>query len=605
MKNLFPFTRKNLHVFFTVVLLSSSFVFTSCDDDDDDEVMIQPTTNIVGTAQSLPALSTLTSAIVAAGLDTALSGPGPFTVFAPNNAAFDKLDPATLNTIVSTPSLLTALLQYHVVSGEVKSNGLSNGAVPTLLSSQNIDVSISGGTVSLNGNSNVTAADLETTNGVIHIIDEVLIPDNFITQTITDLAINNSNFSILVDILTMPEFSDILAAASNIQSDLTVFAPTNDAFVNLLGALNKSSLDEIPVGILKEIVSYHILGTSVMSTELSDGMTAPTLLDGESIMVDLSNGVMINNSNVIAADVEAVNGVIHGIDNVLIPSYVAQALGTISEVYLFNNDFSILSAAIRKAGLLETVSTAQDITVFAPNDDAFMKAGITSLDGLDAEALTPILLYHVLGAKVMAAGLPADGMATTLNGEKIFLGYLTNSVLINGLTTITGTDIEMSNGVIHTIDKTLTPPAHNVVDIAVALSQMEMNAEFTVLVSLLTDSRFAAITETIINAEDITVFAPTDAAFADIENVIPTLSDAQIANILTYHAAGTRAFSTDLSNGMNVDMVSGENITININAGAVSIMDKSGAADANVLEVNIHGSNGVIHVIDKVLIPTL
>jgi transforming growth factor-beta-induced protein len=194
-------------------------------------------------------------------------------------------------------------------------------------------------------------------------------------------------------------------------------------------------------------------------------------------------------------------------------------------------------------------------------------------------------------------------MVQTVNGEKIFLGYLTNSILINGLTTITGTDIEMSNGVIHTIDRTLTPPAIDVVDIAVALSQMETGAEFTVLVSLLTDPRFAAITQIIREAGDITIFAPTDAAFAEISATIETLSDDQITKVLTYHAFMGRAFSTAITDQLSIEMVNQENITFNLGANGVSISDMSNGEDANILEVNIQGSNGVIHVIDKVLIP--
>lgn len=601
MKIKIAFIRKHLRIFFTVVTLTSLFVFVSCDDDDDNKVP-QPTANIVEYISSQPIFDTLETAILTAGLETVLSGDGPFTVFAPSNEAFNNLDPTTLNTILSTPELLTSLLQYHVVSGKVSSSDLSNGDVPTLLAGQTVNVDLSNG-VTLNGASKVFQADIKATNGYVHIIDQVLIPEGFITQTITDLAVANSNFTILVDILLMPEFSDILAAASDIGSDLTVFAPTDDAFVNLLGALNKTSLDEIPVGILKEIVSYHILGTSVMSTELSNGMMAPTLLTGESVTVDLSSGVKIDNASVVAPDVKAVNGVIHGIDTVLLPSYVIEALGTVSEVYLFNTDYTILAAAIRKAELLETISTNDAITIFVPNNDAFAAAGITSLDDLTAEQLAPIILYHAVAGNVKAADLPADGMVQTVNGEKIFLGYLTNSILINGLTTITGTDIEMSNGVIHTIDRILTPPAIDVVDIAVALSQMETGAEFTVLVSLLTDPRFAAITQIIREAGDITIFAPTDAAFAEISETIETLSDDQITKVLTYHAFMGRAFRTAITDQLSIEMVNQENITFNLGANGVSISDMSNGEDANILEVNIQGSNGVIHVIDKVLIP--
>jgi transforming growth factor-beta-induced protein len=423
------------------------------------------------------------------------------------------------------------------------------------------------------------------------------------TLTIVEIAAGASDFSTLVSILSLPELSDLLSAASDPDSELTVFAPNNTAFGNLLTALGKSSVSELPISLVREIIEYHIVGAKVLSTQLTNG-PVNTLLTNEFVTVDLTSGVKINSSNVIAADLEATNGVIHGIDAVLLPSFVTSALGSISETFMFDNDYTILTEALRTANLLNTVSTTQGLTLFAPSNDAFVAAGITSLDGLDAAALSPILLYHVLGAKVLSSELPADGVATTLSdNQNIYLGYLTNSVLINGLTQITEVDIEKSNGVVHKINRTLVPPAPNVIDIAVALSQAE-NPEFTVLVSLLTSPAYSGITQAIIDSDNITVFAPTDAAFAEISATIATLTEEQISDVLLYHAVGARVFSTDLSDGQVVGMLNTQDITVNIGTDGVSLTDTTAEA-ANVVEVNIQGSNGVIHVIDKVLIPSL
>ena len=588
-----------------VILLALPFTITSCDDDDDNNGP-SSSDNIVEIAQQTPELSTLVDALVAANLTGALSGDGPFTVFAPTNDAFAKLDPTTLNTIISTPSLLTSLLQYHVVAAEAFSSDLTNGPVQTLLSGQTVNVTIAGGTVTLNGSSTVTEADIDASNGVIHIIDEVLIPDDFFAQTIVQLAAGNPDFSTLVAALSKPELSDLLAAANDPTSDLTVFAPTNAAFDATLAALGKSSIDEIPVELLREIVTYHILGGATFSNELMDG-EVETLLPGESVTVDTSNGVMINQATVIAADVQAVNGVIHAVDGVLLPSYVSISIGTVAEVVLFENDFTVLAAALRKADLLETVATTDNITVFAPDNAAFVAAGITSLDGLEAEDLIPILTYHVLGAKVLSTELPASGIAQTLAGGNIYLGYLFNSrVLINGLTEIKAVDIEKSNGVIHVIDRTLVPPAPNVVEIALALADQGEDSEFTVLTSLLASDEYSDITQALIDAENVTVFAPTDAAFADIADLIPNLTEDEISTILTYHAAGARVFSYNLVEGQEVIMLNGQTLKVkSIIDDLIVLEDKSGGDDAIVVEVNVHGSNGVIHAVDKVLIPTL
>jgi len=605
MKKLNSIFAKHTRVMFSILMISMSLFVVSCNDDDDDDQMTE-SKNIVEVAQSNPDLSTLVSAIVAAELDNVLATGGPFTVFAPTNEAFSKLDSEVLNNIISTPSLLTALLQYHVVSGKVTSSQLSNGPVSTLLSGQSINVDLSGGMVTLNGTSMVTSADVDASNGVIHIIDEVLLPEDFSAQTIVQIAASNPDFSILVSALSKPELSDLLAAANDPTQDLMVFAPNNAAFNAVLDALGKSSIDDLPVGLLKEIVQYHIVGGAQMSNELTNGLL-PTLLPNENLTVDVSSGVMINDSEVIAADIKAINGVIHAVDAVLLPSYAAAAVGTISEVILFDPNYTILVAALQKAELLETLSTADDLTLFAPDNAGFIAAGITSLDGLDKEALTPILLYHVLGQKVLSTQLPADGMVTTLSSDQMmYLGYLNNNVvLINGLTKITGVDMEKSNGVVHMIDRTLVPPAGDVVDIAIAMADMGDDSEFTVLVSLLASDTYSDVTTALKAAENVTVFAPTDAAFGDISDVIATLTEDQIRKVLQYHAAPARVFSTDLVDGQVIGMLSGETVMVNKGTDMISLTDKSGAADAKIIEVNVQGSNGVIHVIDKVLIPTL
>ena len=588
------------------VLFMAIPLFTlSCSDDDDDNGTSDK--NIVEIAQQTPDLSTLVGALVATGLDDALSGPGPYTVFAPTNAAFDKVDDDILNNIIANPALLTSLLQYHVVSGDVMSSDLTNGPVQTLLSGQTIDVDISNG-VTLNGSSNVTSADIDASNGVIHIIDEVLFPEDFYAMTLAQIVAGSEDHTILLSALAKPELAGLLAAANDPTQDLTVFAPTDDAFTAVLGVLGKESIDDIPVALLNEIVSYHILGSAVTSDQLTNG-DVETILPGESVTVDITDGVKINNANVTAADLKAVNGVAHVVDAVLLPSYVAYSVGTVAEVVLFENDFTILAGALRKADLLETVATAPALTVFAPDNAGFVAAGITNLDDYTAEQLTNVLTYHVIGSVVKAADLPASGIAETLNGN-IYLGYLFNGgVLINGLSNVKldKIDIEKDNGVIHVIDRVIQgPPAPNVVEIAALLSDAGEASEFTVLVTLLTDPAYSDIADAIIAEDNITVFAPTDEAFGAIADILPTLTEDQVKSVLTYHAAGARVFAEDLNEGDNLTMLNLQDVRVkSIIDDLIVLEDKSGADDATVIIKNVHGSNGVIHAINKVLIPNL
>lgn len=272
--------------------------------------------------------SILVSALQKADLVDALSGEGPFTVFAPTNDAFVKLLGElgiTAEQLLNHPQLSEVLL-YHVVSGKVMSTDLSNGMKAGTLLGEEIMVDISSG-VKINS-SNVTAADVEATNGVIHIIDTVLVPSSFkldaesLPKTVVDIALSSSDFSMLVSLL---QKADLVGALQG-EGPFTVFAPTNEAFEKLLSALGISASDLMNQPDLAKVLLYHVESGKVMSGDLSDGLKAPTL-NGEELMFDLKDGVKVNTSSVVAADIESENGVVHVIDSVLVPSnFVYQAV---------------------------------------------------------------------------------------------------------------------------------------------------------------------------------------------------------------------------------------------------------------------------------------
>lgn len=279
--------------------------------------------------------SILVAALQKAELVGALQGEGPFTVFAPTNAAFEKLLASlgiTAEDLLNHPQLKEVLL-YHVVSGQVLSTDLSNGMTAPTLSGENIKVDLSSG-VKINSSS-VTTADVMATNGVIHIIDSVLVPSTFklnpepaVPATVVDVALSNSDFSILVAAL---QKSDLVGALQG-EGPFTVFAPTNAAFEKLLAALNISASDLMNQPDLAKVLLYHVVSGKVMSTDLSNGLEAATL-NGESVKFDLISGVKVNQSGVTAADIEAGNGVIHVIDTVLVPqNFTYQAVEEQSDI---------------------------------------------------------------------------------------------------------------------------------------------------------------------------------------------------------------------------------------------------------------------------------
>ncbi|NCB36046.1 MAG: fasciclin domain-containing protein, partial [Clostridia bacterium] len=263
----------------------------------------------------------LTAALETAGLTEALQGEGPFTVFAPTDAAFENLLSAlsiSAEDLLAQPQLADVLL-YHVVAGEVMSGDLQNGMTAETLGGQMITVDLSEG-VKINTSAVITA-DIKASNGVIHVIDTVLIPETFQLASATaplpsivDIAVSNPDFSILVAALAKAELVEALQA----EGPFTVFAPTNAAFEALLGELGITAEELLGQPQLADVLLYHVVSGAVLSTDLQNGMTAETL-GGQSITVDLTDGVKINKSAVEIADIQASNGVIHVIDSVLIP----------------------------------------------------------------------------------------------------------------------------------------------------------------------------------------------------------------------------------------------------------------------------------------------
>jgi transforming growth factor-beta-induced protein len=393
--------------------------------------------------------------------------------------------------------------------------------------------------------------------------------------------------------------------------DFTVFAPTNTAFANLLGVIGQSNPDNIPNDVVRRILLNHVLsGARVESTDITNGLTASTALSANDILTFgvAGGGVTVNGANVTNADVMASNGIIHIVDGVLVPALELSIVNTVVEPAYFSIDFEILTEAVVTAGLLETlIDPEADLTVFAPTDAAFEAAGITSLDGLTADDLTPILTYHVLGSEVKAADLPstAGGFATTVTslGGDFYLTNNANGVFINGNSEVVATDIDQDNGVVHVINRTLIPASADIVGVAVA-------AGFSDLAAALTE---AGLVDAVSSPNGpFTVFAPTNDAFQALytalgidgpEDIDPLLGDGTLSAVLTYHVLQGRVFSSDLSDGLMPTTLQGGDFTINVGS-TVTLTDKDpDVADPTVTSTDVLATNGVIHVIDGILLP--
>ena len=784
--------------------------------------------SVVDVIVNSPNHNTLETAVVTAGLVPTLQDTGPFTVFAPTDDAFAALPAGTLSALLSDIPALTDVLLYHVANGKVMSSDLNGVQTIKSLSGKDITVVVLNGNVYIN-NAKVTVADVVADNGVVHVIDAVLLPPASLPKTVVDIIGNSPDHVNLSFALSVAGLDDDLQAVG----PFTVFAPTDAAFK----AIPKEVLDALFVNSaeLKKILLNHVVGAKAMSSNLSNGQKIKTLF-GKDVTVSITaEGVFVNNAKVSVTDLEAENGVVHVIDavmtpapdvkivesaskgkiitdangrtlyffsrdvngnslctggclnnwpvfyaenpvtgdglnpadfgsidrgsgvmqttykgwplyyyvndnqsgnmngdgligkwfvakpdysvmivdnqltglngvnykgdytpgdeiiqyfvddkgrtlytwkndkfntnkftksdfsnngvwpiyeesDVIIPSVLKKSdFGVINvfgkdqltykgwPLYYFGQDMMVrgnnkgvsvpspgtwpvpvkdmkspkhstvvdivvnsenhttLEAAVVAAGLVETLQGAGPFTVFAPTDAAFAALPAGTVEALlaDIPALTNILTYHVAGAKAMSSSLTNGQKVVTFQGKPVTVTINENGVFINNAK-VTVADIEADNGVVHVIDAILIPSSlpSTVVDIVVN------SADHTTLEAAVVA---AGLVETLQGEGPFTVFAPTDAAFAALPagTVEALLADIPaLTNILTYHVAGAKAMSTDLSNGQKVVTVQGTEITVTINENGVFINN------AKVTVADIEADNGVVHVIDAVLLPT-
>ncbi len=276
---------------------------------------------------------------------------------------------------------------------------------------------------------------------------------------IVDTAIADGRFTTLVAAVQAAELVETLKG----EGPFTVFAPTDDAFAALPEGTLESLLLPENKQTLTDILLYHVVAGKVMAADVT-GLSSATTVLGEDVTVKVDMGnVYINEAKVIITDIETSNGVIHVIDAVILPpaEEAAETPGTIVDIAVADGRFTTLVAAVQAAELVETLSGEGPFTVFAPTDDAFAKLPAGTLDSLllpeNKQALTDILLYHVVAGKVMAADVTGLTSATTVLGQDFTITIRDGKVFLNDTVEVIITDIEASNGVIHVIDTVLLP----------------------------------------------------------------------------------------------------------------------------------------------------
>ena len=277
---------------------------------------------------------------------------------------------------------------------------------------------------------------------------------------------------------------------------------------------------------------------------------------------------------------------------------------TITGAVVANANFSSLETAVVRANLAATLSGAGPFTVFAPDNAAFAAAGLTdaAINGTTPTALANILLYHTIGARIAAADVPAgpNAKVITASGDSIFVTRNANGVFVNGIP-VAQANIEASNGIIHRIGTVLQPPVGTTVQTAIAVSGGDTGLDS--LVVAVTTAGIAPV----LNSNILTVFAPTNRAFRDLLSALSLTRVSQIplatlTAVLTYHVVPGRAFSSDLRAG-SLGMFAGGNTTVALGTGATIRGNGNGGNASNIIKTNVVTRTGVVHVIDRVLLP--
>jgi len=587
-----------------LAVVSFAAVLGACGNSDDPH---QPT--VVGVAQADARFSILVEAVTAADLATTLSGTGPYTVFAPTNDAFAALLTElglTKAQLLADKALLTAVLTYHVLPAKVlKADVPAGKAISTVQGGIFKVDSVSNGLVITDGRnrkSNITATDIAASNGVVHVVDKVLLPAN---KNIVQTAQSLPQFSVLVEAVLAANLQGTLSG----NGPFTVFAPTNAAFTAALTELgiSKEALFA-DTALLSKILTYHVVPGRVLKADVPVG-NAITTVEGQSFTVDVSLAItdrLGRKANIVATDTLAGNGVVHVIDKVILPSDITlpaqrnavQALQALPQ-------FSTLVEAVVAANLQDTLAGAGPFTVFAPTNDAFAallaELGVTKAALLaDKALLTAVLQFHVLPAQVLRADVPLGKAITPLAGGVFKIDATGNGLVVtdgrNRKANLVFTDLRTKNGVIHALDKVLLPPDKNIVQTAQALP------DFSILVEAVVA---ADLQGTLSGPGPLTVFAPTNAAFAALLNELGISKAALLANkplltkVLTYHVVTGRVLKADVPVGAPITTVEGETFAVDQ---TLAITDQR-ARKANITATDVLASNGVIHVIDKVILP--
>eukprot|EP01098_Paradermamoeba_levis_P010751 TRINITY_DN452_c0_g1_i5.p1 TRINITY_DN452_c0_g1~~TRINITY_DN452_c0_g1_i5.p1 ORF type:complete len:618 (+),score=226.80 TRINITY_DN452_c0_g1_i5:208-1854(+) len=506
----------------------------------------------------------------------ALYSQASLTVFIPSQKALDALGPNKLRTYAFTENAgpTGQILRYWVVRGRALARDLKNGQTLTTAQGQSLTVSITNGQVFINGLL-VSTADVAATNGVIHVVDGLLEP-----LDIGSFLRGNPNYKTLTSLLGTAG----LSLPRN--GVFTLFAPTDNAFAGLPRGVAEKLLAD-PQRLRATLLSHVYNG---QLTQFVKGTSFPSLQFGQALDVNVKScGTYINGARITGTFFPALNGFVFQVDSVI----TLKDLLTVATGLGHTTFVAAVRASIGVVGNISAPFVPR--TVFVPTNAAFQ--GVPNLATLllaqNARTLTEVVNYHVVPDEEIYAGKIINTTAITANNRHLLtLSTNVSGVFVNGLARVVTADLITSNAIGHVVNVVLLPRT---------ISQIL--ADNSVFNFASTFNLYKLINFTAINSTRFTVFAPTESAFnaltaAQLANIQRT--PALALQIISYHVVPFASCSVQWTNGLQLPTLLGSNNVLNV---TLTNGQRYKVNDANVVLVDHVATNGVVHVIDKILLP--
>eukprot|EP00931_Biecheleriopsis_adriatica_P006335 TRINITY_DN10774_c0_g1_i2.p1 TRINITY_DN10774_c0_g1~~TRINITY_DN10774_c0_g1_i2.p1 ORF type:complete len:643 (+),score=148.45 TRINITY_DN10774_c0_g1_i2:45-1973(+) len=576
----------------------------------------QGTLNAVQFLANTAALSVTYDNIMKAKLNFALEGVGPYTIFAPTNKAWDKLGPGVLTSLImpDNANFLGQVLQYHLAYGDTKSEMMIRDQEIQTVEGSKVQIT-NVNPFRVNG-AKASSPDIVVSNGIGHILEEVLLPKGFkfppTSKTVGELTLTTDYLSIWAQGTQLSGLKDTLAGPGT----YTAFVPNDAAFADLGLGIAESLLMEANRKKLQQVLAFHVASGIKETSGMTAGQVFNSLEGGFLTVTQITPSVQMNVvAQFISPDVPAVNGIVHIIDQVMLPIDFQYPDKNLLELAQAESSLSILTDAIRAADFSQILSGREQYTIFAPTNAAFEALGMGMATSLLLPAykfkLRQVLKYHISQGAFTTENFPQFGAVKTLEKGSLEISSI-SPLVVNGVATAKMKNVPVRNGIVHVMDAVMLPPVFKFPDKTV----MQLATHTGDLSTFKAAVNRAGLQEALSAEGPFTVFTPTDDAFLALgpENLEALLTPAKkqdLIRLLRYHIIHGKSDSAKLTHGREIETLEGSAIVVTpwTELGWKGIAYESFSPeitlnnDCKVTTSNALVTNGIVHIVNKVLLP--